>query len=384
MKRFFLGLIALIVVLGIAANIFQVEIGRAVFKTAVERTVSRDTLATLPDGLHVALCGSGSPLPDPGRAGPCTAVIAGKHLFIVDMGSGATRKLAPMGIAAGRAEALFLTHLHSDHIDGLGEFMLQRWVSANHKTPLPVYGPTGVAVVVAGFNAAYAPDASYRVAHHGPDVAPPDGAGGFPNTIAPGTVYEKDGVTITAFAVDHRPVTGAVGYRFDYKGRSVVLSGDTAPSPTVIAAARGADLLIHEALNPEMAGVIGAAMKKAGKDKTAKIMADIPGYHTSPVDAARIADKAGVKALILTHIVPALPFRLLNGYFLDGAHAEYKGPITIGEDGMIFTLPAGSAEIIARLDGVRRMTSPVLYGLIGPLSLSLAGLERLPGAMNGH
>jgi ribonuclease Z len=112
----------------------------------------------LPEGLHVALCGSGSPLPDPTRAGPCSVVIAGKHVFVVDAGEGGARNMTLMRIPNGHVEAVFLTHLHSDHIDGLGPMMLLRWTGANATVPLPIYGPAGTERVVAGVNEAYAID----------------------------------------------------------------------------------------------------------------------------------------------------------------------------------------------------------------------------------
>src|SRR4029434_164695 len=122
---------------------------------AAERAIGSDAIAELPDGLHVLLCGAGSPLADPQRSGPCVAVIAGTHLFEVDAGDGAGRNLTRLNLPPGRVEALFLTHFHSDHIDGLGELTVLRWAGGNHKDPLPVFGSTGVEAVVTGFNAAY-------------------------------------------------------------------------------------------------------------------------------------------------------------------------------------------------------------------------------------
>jgi len=347
--------IVLIVLVGVAAAIgyvFRIEIGERIFQRGVLQNVGRNVVATLPDGLHVALCGSGSPMPDARRMGPCTAVIAGKRLFVVDVGSGAARNFGPMGLPTGAVEAVLLTHFHSDHIDGLGELMMLRWAGGGNAAPLPVYGPAGVAEVIGGFNAAYVFDDGYRVAHHGANINPPSGAGGEarPFAIDPQTqsvvVFENDGLKVTAFTVDHAPIEPAVGYRFDYKGRSVVISGDTKPSENLVRVATGADLLVHEALNREMVDMIGAALTSSGNKRAAKIFKDILNYHTSPVEAARIAKRAGVKALVFTHIVPAVPIAYLNALFMKGTAAEYDGPITLGEDGMIFSLPAGGGEII--------------------------------------
>jgi glyoxylase-like metal-dependent hydrolase (beta-lactamase superfamily II) len=223
-----------------AALLFQRQIGMRMVRSNVERTVANPLLARLDDGLHAGLCGSGSPLADPTRSGPCVFVIAGKHVYVVDTGDGAARRLTLMGLAPGLIDGILLTHFHSDHIGGLGEMMLQRWGTGSHHDPVPVFGPQGVESVVDGFNQAYALDKTYRIAHHGETVMPPSGAGGVarPFTIEKGSdaaqvLLVQDGLTITTFGVDHTPVFPAAGYRFDYCGRSVVISGDTAPSATL-------------------------------------------------------------------------------------------------------------------------------------------------------
>src|SRR3546814_7428194 len=146
------------------------------FERAVESSVARVPLAALPDGVHVGLCGTGSPLPARERAASCTVVIAGKAMFVVDAGEGAARNIAQMGLPNGRIRALFLTHYHSDHIDGMGPMMLLRWTASGNRSPLPVHGPTGVEGVIAGFNAAYALDNGYRTAHQGAEITPPAAA----------------------------------------------------------------------------------------------------------------------------------------------------------------------------------------------------------------
>lgn len=349
MKRWLIAGALLLLGAGIGIKLAQKPIAIALLKRAVAERVGRDVTADLPDGLHVALCGTGSPLPDPTRAGPCTMVIAGKHVFVVDAGEGGARNLNRMGMPIGRIEALFLTHFHSDHIDGMGPLMLLRWSGNAATAPLPVHGPTGVEAIVAGFNAAYATDTGYRVAHHGEKILPPSGAGGsavpFAMTSDTVVVLEKDGLRVTAFRVNHAPVSPAVGYRFDYKGRSVVLSGDTAVSPSLVAAAKGADLLIHEALQPRMVKLLTEGLDARGIGNTAQITRDILDYHATPEQAADAARAAGVKALLLNHIVPPLPFKFAYPVFLGDAAQHYAGPITVGEDGMMLSLPAGSGAI---------------------------------------
>lgn len=327
----------------------QAEIGLSLFGRAVEGRVGRDVTQGLPDGLHVALCGTGSPLPNAERAGACTVVIAGKKIYVVDAGEGGARNISIMGIPNGRIDRLFLTHFHSDHMDGMGPMMLLRWTGSAATSPLPVQGPTGVEAVIAGFNAAYAQDNGYRTAHHGDAIAPRSGAGAvavpFEMEGDSSVIYEAEGLRVTAFGVDHEPVSPAVGYRFDYKGRSVVISGDTAKSVILENASKGADLLVHEALQPKLVNKMTKALDAKGMKNTAKITRDILDYHASPEEAAESASKAGVKQLILTHIVPTIPSRLFNAAFLGGAPMRFKGDIVVGEDGMLFSLPAGSTAI---------------------------------------
>lgn len=342
-------LLLLVAIIGGGAILFQKQIGMWLYQRGVDSQAGRDNLASLPDGLHVGLCGTGSPLPNRDRAGACTVVIAGKAMFVVDAGEGGARNIALMGLPNGKIRALFLTHFHSDHIDGLGPMMLLRWTASGNSSPLSVYGPTGVEAVVAGFSTAYAADNGYRTAHHGPEITPPATAGAtampFAIPTAPTVVYEADGLKVTAFPVDHHPVQPAVGYRFDYRGRSVTISGDTGPSKMVETVAKGSDLLIHEALEPAMVRKLAARLKATGRPQTAQIMHDILDYHATPTQAAESATKAGVKMLVLSHIVPPYPMRYLNAAFLGDAKSKFAGPLIVGEDGDFYSLPTGSSAI---------------------------------------
>ena len=346
-KLLLLGLIILGLLLA-GFKILPSLVGDKLFAKAVSERLSTNPLANLEDGLHVILIGTGSPLADPTRAGPSTAIIAGSKIYIIDSGGGSVRKMGELGISPARVQAAFLTHFHSDHIDGLGELMLQRWAGGGHTSPLAVYGPDGVQQVIEGLNMTYAQDREYRIAHHGISIVPRSGFGGkaMPFDIEETATVFKDGdLTVTAFTVDHEPVAPAVGYKFTYKGRTVSLTGDTAADPSLVAKIKGSDLLISEALNPEMVGVMEKAFEDRGVKNLAKIMVDIPDYHISPKDAAELAQAADVKSLIFTHIVPALPNKALHKYFLGDAPSKFDGALTIGEDGMVFSLPAGSKEI---------------------------------------
>jgi ribonuclease Z len=346
-----------LIVLGVLAAAIAVlvlirgPLSLAIMRRVIERNIGNEFVAGLPDGLHVVLCGAGGPLPDPIRSGPCVAVVAGKTFFIVDAGSGAARSLGRMRMPPGEVDAVLLTHFHSDDIDGLGELSTLRWAGGAQREPLPVVGPTGVEDVVDGFNRAYGQDVAYRVAHHGEETVPPSGAGlradvfMTPLPGRPVVVWEVDDVKVTAFAVDHEPVRPAVGYRFDYGGRSVVVSGDTKKSASLQSQAQGVDLLVHEALSERLVGAINAGAKAAGVANIVKITSDIPDHHTTPVEAAEIAEAAGVAHLLYYHVVPPMPLPGLEAVFLEGVDDAYSGAVTVGRDGSAVSLPAGSDAI---------------------------------------
>ena len=351
---------AVAVILG-GAWLMRGTIATAEMEKVYRQAMASDPYAGLPDGLHVGLCGSGSPMPDPTRAGPCTVVLAGKQLFVVDAGAGGTKNLSLMNLPPARVNAVFLTHFHSDHIDGLGELMLQRWASGANTSPLPIYGPTGVDQVVAGFQSAYVLDSGYRVAHHGPKVIPPSGFGGTAHPFAVGadlpnvTVIDEPNLKVIAFPVHHNPVDPAVGYLFIYKGRRAVISGDTTASARLEAAAKGADLLVHEGLSPNLVALQRKAALADHRANLAAIFHDILSYHTTPEQAAGIAQRAGVKYLLFTHIIPPLPSRALEAPFLGASRDIFKGQIRVGHDGDLISLPAGTTEISYsdRLKGFR-------------------------------
>lgn len=355
MRKIWIPLLMVLLVLligGTLAACLPGGVAKRLMSRGLERNMQRDPIAELPDGLHAIVCGAGGPLPgDPERSAPCLAIVAGESLFVVDAGSGAGRRLTGLGLQPSRIEAVLLTHFHSDHIDGLGELGLLRWPAGRHQEPLPVDGPTGVEAVVNGLNEAYRLDAGYRTAHHGPIVTPPSGAGFRARPFAPPiegestTVLERGDLRISAFLVDHAPVSPAVGYRFDYRGRSIVVSGDTAKSANLERFARGVDLLIHEALSPELMGVIQAAAERTGNDAMAAIAHDVLDYHASPVEAAESAATAGAGHLLFHHIVPPLPLPGLDSVYLEGVDEAYEGPFTLGRDGTRISLPAGSQRI---------------------------------------
>jgi ribonuclease Z len=282
-------------------------------------------LALLPDtgqGQHitVTLLGTGCPAPVMNRFGPSTLVEAGGQKFVFDAGRGALQRLTQLGVRWQDVQGVFLTHLHSDHTVGFPDLWLTGWlVPPGRNVPLPVWGPAGTSSMMGYLEQAYQSDIRVRIG----DGAPPDGVKLVAHDIAEGPVYDHGGVKVTAFEVDHAAAKPAFGYRIDYAGRSVVLSGDTRFSENLIRHAQGVDLLVHEVFVPatlERAGV------PPGPAKT------IIAYHLTPEQAGEVFARTRPRLAVYSHI--CLPTAGAQD-IIAPTRTKYAGPLELGEDLMV-------------------------------------------------
>ena len=341
---------------GVAAALLSPTVQAKLFAGAAEKmTATVNTAILEDDALRVLVVGSSAPLPSADRAKASVAVFAGGKFWVVDIGPEATENFLLWNIPMSQIGGVLLTHFHSDHIGDLGELQLQGW-AGGRKEKLAVYGGPGVERVVAGFNEAYALDQGYRTEHHGEEVMPSTTWGMVAKTVEldgeatpkkdrTALVFEEGGLKITAIEVNHAPIAPAYAYRFDYKGRSVVVSGDLTDHPPLAVASAGADILISEAIATRMTRALGSAAKNAGRKNTAAIMHDIEDYHITPEQAARLANDANVKLLVYYHLLPSPDGPLARRFFAQGVDEVRNGDWTIADDGSLYTLPIGSTEI---------------------------------------
>jgi ribonuclease Z len=285
------------------------------------------------DDFTVTLLGTGMPTPSPDRFGPSTLVEAGGQRLVFDIGRGASIRLWQKQIPLGTIDAHFLTHLHSDHINGLSDLWLTGWIQTQiggRKKPFLIYGAPGTKKMMANLWEAFSEDRRIRLKDEKNPLA---GVQVDAHDIKPGVVYEKNGVVVTTFEVDHGDlVKPCYGFKITYQGHSVVISGDTRYSVNVEKAARGADLLIHE--------VAMISEKLYAKYPALKAINE---HHISPELAGKLFAASRPKLAVYTHLVFAgLP---REGFpyptpeeLMDATRKVYDGPVVVGVDLMMFKI----------------------------------------------
>jgi ribonuclease BN (tRNA processing enzyme) len=273
---------------------------------------------TAPASRLILLGTAGGPTPKATRSGPSQIIVVGDRGYVVDCGDGVARQLTMAGVFR-TLRHVFLTHHHSDHNADYGNLLLLAW-GDRLRTTVDTWGPPPLAKMTKQFLEMSAPDIAVRMRDEGrPPLAPLV----HPHEIRRGGLVMKDDlVTVTCAVVPHPLVPIALAYRFDCPDRSIVISGDTAPSDALVALAKGADVLVHEALYvPAAPGEPGSALRKHIMDS-----------HTPVEEAGRIATRAGVRTLVLCHLVPSENPPVSDDQWLAAARTTFAGRIVVGKD----------------------------------------------------
>lgn len=280
------------------------------------------TLAAPAQSFKVTLLGTGSPQPRMDRFGPSILVEAGEKKLLFDCGRGAAQRIEQLGIPFTAIDALFITHLHSDHTVGIPDLWLTGW-ARGRKVPLEVWGPDGTDAMMSHLAEAYQFDIQIRQID---DKLPPQAIAVAAHDIQQGVVYDRAGIKVTAFLVDHGVVKPALGYRIDFSGHSVVLSGDTRYSENLIRFSQQVDVLIHEVIDPD-------TFRAKNPFMSAERLQAIVGHHTTAELAGTVFSQVRPRLAVYSHIVPGDAANLVPL-----TRKTYAGPLEVGEDLMSFEI----------------------------------------------
>ena len=299
------------------------------------------------DSLTAVVCGSRSPINDPNRAEACILVQAGEQIFIFDTGNGSAQNLNNWNIPWNKVKGIFYTHLHSDHISDIADFHVATWINGQRDSKQKVYGPEGVQLLTDGIEMAYTKDYFFRNEHHGDDLAPLDIAGFDTHTVdlENPILVDSNGLKITAYSVSHDPVDPALGYRIDYKGRSISISGDTIYDKNLVQNSKSVDVLFHESMSLELLDLINKNAKETNNFVADTVTIDILDYHTPVLDVVKAAKEADVRHLVFYHHLPAPRNQLMEDVMYRGVD-EIMQEWTASHDGTMIILPLESDKII--------------------------------------
>ena len=292
-------------------------------------------LAAPAQTFKVTLLGTGSPQPRMDRFGPSILVEAGEKKLLFDCGRGTAQRIEQLKIPFTAIDALFLTHLHSDHTVGIPDLWLTGW-ARGRKVPLEVWGPDGTQAMMSHLAEAYQFDIQIRQID---DKLPGQAVAVVANDIQQGVVYDRAGIKVTAFFVDHGAVKPALGYRIDFSGHSLVLSGDTRYSENLIRFSQKADVLIHEVIDPD-------TFKANNPSMSAERIQAIAGHHTTAEQAGTIFTQVRPKLALYSHIVPGDSRALVPL-----TRKTYSGPLEVGED--LMSVDIGESVVVHRSGTVK-------------------------------
>ena len=299
-----------------------------------------------PPDIRVTLLGTGSPIPSIDRFGPSTLIEAGQEKLLIDCGRGVPVRLWQLHIPLSSLTAVFLTHLHSDHVTGIPDLWLTGWLPppfGKRTETLRMWGPPGTKEMMANLERAFSWDIQTRIAD---EKLSKEGVAVAAEDIHEGVVYQKNGVKVTAFEVDHGDlIKPALGYRIDYAGRSVVISGDTRPNDNLVRYAKGTDVLIHE-----------VALAPADQLRRSEAARRILGHHTTPEEAGKIFTRIKPRLAVYSHIVllttePGVSAPTEKD-LVAATRTTYGGPLVTGED--LTTIEIGATITTSRFGAGKR------------------------------
>jgi ribonuclease Z len=319
----------------IVVTFFPQKIVSIMINPQLERASKTPDLLGDKESIQVITVGTSSPMPGE-RAQTGTAIFVNGYFFMFDVGTGVVQKSENLGLPLTNINGIFLTHYHSDHMMDLPNIINRSWVMGR-TNDLHIYGPDSLTYLVNAANAFLGIENMHRVDHHGPEIMDITKAKGISNEyhVAQNSsvvVFQKDGITITAFDVDHEPIDPAVGYVIEYKGKKVVISGDTKEHALLEKIAQDCDLLIHEVMLMSFQEMLEKELSEAGQERNTKIIHDIQDYHTSTTEVAALAERANVKKLVLNHFAPAPDNMVIKNMYLNELKG-FSGPIHLANDG---------------------------------------------------
>lgn len=270
--------------------------------------------------MKIVTLGTGTPLPDPNRAGPCTLVRAGGADLLIDCGRGALMRAAAVGLMPPAVHTLLLTHLHSDHTTDVNDLITMRWAMSLEDNPLRVVGPVGTQRLIERTLTMLEDDIGYRIAHHDDLTEPPRVE---VLEVSDGPVdLGIDGVVVTAAPTDHAPVHPTVGYRIEADGAAVAVAGDTVPCEGLDRLCAGADAYVQTVLRRSVIEALPPMRLR-----------DILDYHSSVQDAADTAARNGVRTLVLTHMIPGPALEpAAEAEWADDAKGIFDGEVVVARD----------------------------------------------------
>lgn len=299
-------------------NCSRSVVGLSILLLTSSRPAHAVQAAPSTDSTVIITLGTGTPRPTPDVMGPATAIVVGTRVFLVDAGAGVERRLAAAHLPVDGVTALFVTHLHSDHVLGLADLIFTSWVVGRTR-PFPAYGPRGLRQMTDHLYAAFKED--IRIRTRGLERESPGGYRIAVQEIKAGVVYDSGGVRVTAFPVPHGEWKEAYGYRFEAPGRTIVLSGDTRPSEALVRMAAGVDVLIHEVQPSD-------ATRPPGTRTAADWAAYVRQYHTTALQLGELAARAQPKLLVVYHDGRRAP----REQILADIHRAFTGPVVLAED----------------------------------------------------